>query len=210
MEKINIDAAVADLEARQRDREAQAEQAELVDQFEKLARERIPRRYRNATADHPGVLAWVDRFVADPVNAPSLLLLGPTGTGKTHQAYGALRAVATRTYAAIWIACTTADMLADLRPHPGEDSEATMRRYRRVPLLLLDDLGAVKHSEWVEETLYRVLDGRYAECQPCILTSNLPVSTFRDAIGDRIASRLAETCTRVVLDGVDRRRTAAG
>jgi DNA replication protein DnaC len=81
-----------------------------------------------------------------------------------------------------------------------------MRHYRTADLLLIDDLGVAKNSEWVEEAVYRIIGGRYEQMRPTIYTTNLDVPKLRDALGDRIASRLAETCTRVLLDGDDRRR----
>lgn len=167
---------------------------------------KFPTRFRDAAADHPEVTAWVDTWVESETECPSLLLAGAVGVGKTHQAYGALRAAVTGPRPTSWIAVTSADLYASLRPRQGHDAEGELERYRSVGLLLIDDLGAAKASEWVEETTYRVLNGRYEDMRPCIFTTNLPVPALKDAIGDRIASRLAETCQRVVLEGNDRRR----
>lgn len=179
-----------------------AELAHVQSEFDR----RVPQRYRHAHADHSDVITWAQQFATDPDASPSLLLMGPTGVGKTHQAYGALRVALEGAPRTPWLATTTADMLADLRPHPGVDSEAVMRRYRNVPLLMVDDLGMAKQSEWVEEAMYRVIDGRYVQMRPSVFTTNLPMADLRTALGDRIASRLSETCTPVILPGPDRRR----
>lgn len=182
------------------------------------AREKFPVRFRHATAEHPEIGQWVAQFHTDPATAPSLLLLGPTGTGKTHNAYGAVAAavkVAWQTRAGIyrmprWIALTHADLCASLRPRGRDhDPEAELERYRRYDLLMVDDLGAAKSTEFVEEATYRLVNGRYEDMRPSIFTSNLAPGELREAVGDRIASRLVETCTRVVLDGPDRRRIAS-
>lgn len=195
-----------------------------------------PRRYRHATATHPDVQAWAtlaathfahptpdpddeDTIDAAPV-LPSLLLTGPTGTGKTHQAYGALHAIAEsgprRRYALI--ATTTADMYGDLRP-TGQvgAAEARLKQLTDIPLLLLDDLGSAKTSEWTEEVTYRLINERYNACRPTVFTSNLPTSARDEhgrplagdliaTLGDRIVSRLAEMTTVIDLTGTDRRR----
>src|SRR3546814_11554545 len=57
-----------------------------------------------------------------------------------------------------------------------------------------------------EEVTYRLIDHRYTHCLPTIFTTNVPTSNLRDQLGDRVASRLAEMCTRVTLTGSDRRR----
>lgn len=171
--------------------------------------ELFPTRYVDAEADHPIVTAWVDKFRSHPRRAPSLLLLGPTGVGKTHQAFGALRAAVTSELPLRWHALTSADLYASLRPRQGHDSEATLKMYREAELLLIDDLGAAKPSEFVEEVTYRLINGRYEACRATIFTSNLSVDALKNTLGDRIASRLAEMCTRCVLAGGDRRRAPA-
>lgn len=200
------------------ERERAEEQREVIAAAAAKCDERFPIRYRQATTDRPDVLAWVREFHRDPAAAPSLLLLGPTGTGKTHQAYGAVRAAVTVALptrsggyrAPRWQALTYADLCASLRPRGRDyDPEAVLERYRSVELLMIDDLGAAKTSEWVEESTYRLINGRYEDMRPTIFTSNLSLPELREAVGDRIASRLAETCTRVVLDGPDRRRQPA-
>lgn len=168
-----------------------------------LTDRRIPPRFQDATASHPDVADWCAAFTE---SSPSLLILGPTGTGKTHQAYGALRTLAARGITITWHADTAADLLASLRPREGADSEADYRRVADVPLLMLDDLGAGKASEWTEEILYRLVNHRYEAMLPGIFTSNVPTAQLRDALGARVSSRLAEMCQRVALRGDDRRR----
>lgn len=187
-------------------------------EVEQLAHERcnslFPRRYLDATLAQGEVTRWVNAYLANPETAPSLLLLGPTGTGKTWQAYGALRWAVTHPRPVrgvgfrcdAWKAATHADLLASMRPNSRNDSEQVLADLRKVPLLLVDDLGVAKNSEWVEDVTYRLVNGRYEQMMPSIFTSNLAVDQLRDALGDRIASRLAETCIRVVLTGEDRRR----
>ncbi len=188
--------------------------ADLTDHAMRLCDTRFPARYRNAVADHPEVATWAEKFAANPDDSPGLLLLGAVGRGKTWQAYGAMRIAAAALrpargvgYRGIsWAAHTYADLMALLRPRTGVDTEAEIAKFRQHDLLLVDDLAAAKASEWVEEVTYRIVSGRYDQMKPTIYTTNLPLDQLRDAIGDRIASRLAESCVRVVLDGPDRRR----
>jgi DNA replication protein DnaC len=167
--------------------------------------QRFPRRFAAAEPDHHDVMAWVGRYLRDPTTCPSLLIVGPTGTGKTWQAYGALRTAVCTPAAPVWAATTFADFTAALRPS-GKDPEGAMDTYRDADMLLLDDLGAAKSSEWVEETTYRLLNRRYEAMLPSIFTTNLPLAELREGLGDRLASRLVEICERVVLTGADRRR----
>jgi DNA replication protein DnaC len=175
-----------------------------------------PFRYQDATADHPVVIAWANRAVDDPRTAGILFLTGPFGTGKTHQAYGALRRIAEAGPAHFSvIALTAPDMYALLRPGGSEHgAEHELKRLTKIPLLLLDDLGTEKISEFTEEATYRLLNERYNHCRPLIITSNLPASDPKgpdlvDKLGERITSRLSQMTTVVPMDGNDRRRGAA-
>ncbi|MEU2180259.1 ATP-binding protein [Streptomyces thermolilacinus] len=176
-----------------------------------------PPRYRHADATHPEVQAWADRVATDPDTAGNLLLTGTTGTGKTHQAYGALRRIAAAGPHVYEVrAITAADMYGLLRPK-GSDrgAEEELRRLARVPLLLLDDLGSAKASEFTEEVTYRLVNERYNACRPTIYTSNLPARAasggpdLTSALGERIVSRLSEDTTVVAMTGHDRRRRPA-
>ncbi|MEU0941036.1 ATP-binding protein [Embleya sp. NPDC005971] len=178
--------------------------ARALDRCDRL----FPKRYATAVADLPDVLAWAARYRDTPDDCPSLLLLGRTGVGKTHQAYGAIRAAVSTVRPVDWRATTAADMYADLRPRAGIDSADEFRKISTCPLLLIDDIGAAKHSDWTEEVTYRLINHRYQECVPTIFTSNVTPTQLADVLGDRIASRLTEMCTRVVMPGQDRRRAA--
>jgi DNA replication protein DnaC len=107
-----------------------------------------------------------------------------------------------------WLAVTAPDLYAQLRPRDGIDGESEFRRFADVPLLLLDDLGAAKNSEWTEEINYRLIGHRYAAMLPCLITSNVPVAQLKAILGDRVASRLREMCQFVALTGPDRRTGA--
>lgn len=177
----------------------------------------VPYRYRQATAQHPEICAWSDRAAADYRDAGFLVLTGPIGTGKTHQAYGALRRIAEAGPKRFEMIATTApDMYGLLRPGGSDKgTEHELKKLCRVPLLLLDDLGTEKLSEWTEEATTRLVNERYNECLPLIITTNFPVRAkagnpspdLVTRLGDRLASRLAQTAVQVQLDGPDLRRT---
>ncbi|WP_329616422.1 ATP-binding protein [Streptomyces brevispora] len=175
-----------------------------------------PYRYQEAIATHPDVTAWADQVAADPRKAGFLFLTGSFGTGKTHQAYGALRRIADagpEKYEVL--ALTAPDMYALMRPGGSDNGpEHEVKRLMRIPLLLVDDLGTEKISEFTEEATYRLLNYRYNECRPLIITSNLPASDpngpdLVDKLGERITSRLSQMTKIVDMVGADRRRGAA-
>lgn len=169
-----------------------------------------PARYSGATTTEPALLAWAAELVkldgGDEPAGPSVLIAGPTGTGKTHAMFGALRRyVEERGTRLLWVV-TAVDLYAKLRPRAGQDSEAVFESYATAALLAIDDLGSAKGSEWTDEVNYRLLNHRYNAKLPTIITTNLPPREMGGVLGERVASRLAEMTTTVVLKGDDRRR----
>ncbi len=183
---------------------AEEQRQKAIAFFEK----KVPRRYAGAQPN-PVARAWAQAVTTSPEETRSLLVVGPTGTGKTHYAYSVLRAIAETGSRASWAAHTAADLYAQLRPRAGRDSEATFEGIVGTDVLFIDDLGAAKLTEWTEEVTYRLINNRYEQCRPSIFTSNVPPSQLRDVLGERIASRLTEMCERVTLKGDDRRKGMA-
>lgn len=166
---------------------------------------RVPRRFAAAQPDE-AANDWARSVIRDPHGTRSLLLVGPVGVGKTHHAWATLRAVAQTGSPTRWLSYAAADLYAHLRPHSERDSETEFDKVAAAGLLLLDDLGAAKLTEWTEEITYRLINSRYEQCLPSIFTSNVPPGQLADILGARVASRLAEMCDRVAIKGADRRR----
>lgn len=167
---------------------------------------RVPVRHRASKADHSAVLQWSIKVRENHREAQSLFLLGETGVGKTYQAYGALKSALWKEEKVSWQAVSEADLLGSMRPRNGVDPETELAKYRTAGILLVDDFGSSKASEWVEEVTYRIVNWRYEHMKPTIFTSNLTPDAIKDSVGDRVASRLTGMCKRVVLEGSDRRR----
>jgi len=118
---------------------------------------------------------------------PFVLLCGAYGTGKTHLAIAALQAVGR---GAFW---KVPDLLDYIRDRAfGEDGvgeTAALDPIRdNTGLLVLDDLGAHKSSEWTTQALYRVLDARYDLGLRTIITTNMDVRSLDGRIMDRFAA----------------------
>jgi DNA replication protein DnaC len=130
----------------------------------------------------------------------NLILIGPTGTGKTALAVGAMR-LALELGERVELV-NVPDWLQRQRPGgdgfgmPGEGA----------PLLVLDDVGAEKSSVWVRERLYCLINGRYEWRLSTIVTSNLTdVDGLSAAIGERAVSRLCEEALILAVAGRDLR-----
>lgn len=168
-----------------------------------------PPRFRAPVTLPPAVVTWAMRGTS----AQGLYLAGQVGTGKTHTAWAAVAAWCAQTgtfpAAAPGVIFTRmTDLLDDLRP--GEDSRQRVRQCQHAALLVIDDLGAEKASDWTQERLYSIVDERYVRCLPLIVTGNLPPKPLAVQAGERTVSRLAEMCGEPVdMTGTDRRRPAS-
>ncbi|MFY1595443.1 ATP-binding protein [Micromonospora sp. WMMD737] len=169
---------------------------------------KVPPAFADARADHSAVRTWLARLLADPAAAPSLLLVGPTGVGKTHQGWGVIREVVETTARQgrplRWEAVTHPDLNAQTRVSPDGSHHGVLERYMQTGLLMLDDIGAGKQSDWTGDTLFRLIDYRWAHQLPGIYSTNLIGDPLVKAVGDRVASRLGDAF-RVALVGNDRR-----
>ncbi|HUK69046.1 MAG TPA: ATP-binding protein [Streptosporangiaceae bacterium] len=161
----------------------------------------VPPRFRKTIDVPAGICDWA----AD--GTCGLSIVGPVGTGKTQLAFAAavLWLRRTGTWPPLVFRATT--LFDSLRGgYSGDQHQTLIGDCQQAPLLVLDDLGAEKPSEWTAERLYEIIDDRYASQRPVIITSNVKTRELAGYTGERVASRLTEMCVTVPLIGDDRRR----
>lgn len=86
------------------------------------------------------------------------------------------------------------ELQATMRPDHPITAKEILDAYKAAPLLVLDDVGAEKPSEWVIQTLYLLLNYRYEHMLPTIITSNLPMEKIEQNYSSRISSRIERMC----------------
>lgn len=186
-----------------------------------LTHARIPRRYQHCelrnfeqTVDslreaHRRARAFVEAF---PAVDKGVLLRGRHGVGKTHLAVAMLKEIITSKGARGYFYETREllKLVRDTFATAGESEMDVLRPVLDADLLVLDDLGAEKTSEWVQETLGLVVNTRYSERRPTIFTTNLDDSadttnpnSMYVQLGARTRSRLFEMCHWVDMEGPD-------
>jgi DNA replication protein DnaC len=182
-------------EAAQAKREAEQLEAERAEERnERLSA--VEPRYRGANVFGEAAQDWLRQFLAG--GDRGLLICGPTNSGKTHLLWGLFREVVKADGPGVEYV-RLVRLLSRLRPG-GYPSEEYVDRLCWIPLLLLDDIGAHKGSEWVDERLYEIIDVRYSHLRPVVATSNLRPEKLKHVIGERVARRLMDTCDLLVLD----------
>ena len=171
----------------------------------------IPSRYQKAEyEDVPEKIRETFRKMVKK-DGRGLFIHGEVGVGKTHISI-ALKKKWDSVYptrpAHFW---TTPELLQDIRDDFDRDNYDKRRNVAKLiesqAPVFLDDLGSEQPTGWVLEQLYLLINGRYLEEKPLVITSNLSVEQIGQTLGDRIASRIVEMCEVVELSGKDRRMT---
>ncbi len=191
--------------------------------LERLLREaRIPRRYEHCDLDtyipnndsqkkaKADVVYFVEKY---PLIDVGLLFLGTCGVGKTHLAVALLKQVINEKGDS-GLFCDFRDLLREIQGSWNSISQTSeievLRPVLDANLLVLDELGANKPTEWVRDTIAHIINCRYNDKKLTIFTSNYldtPAKpgeeTLTDRIGARLRSRLYEMCKEVEVRGKD-------
>lgn len=146
---------------------------------------RIPPVYREAQTRASKSPRWIERYLAGDV--VSYLLLGNVGMGKTWEAYAILRRLLVEHSTPCGFV-TAPDLVAMLRPNA--DGQADVGLLQSSPVLVLDDLGTERLTEWSTEQLWRVANFRAERRMPWIVTSNLSRTEIEDRYDPRLVRRL--------------------
>jgi len=139
-----------------------------------------------------------------------LYFCGGVGTGKTHLAVAVMNELmAKKRVPSLFV--TVPEFLDNLREAymiPGRDLDEWMDTVKNADVLVLDDLGTERPTEWVRERLFVVVNHRYREALPTLFTSNIGPENLPAQLGERTASRIIAMCEGIELEGTDYRETA--
>lgn len=195
---------------------------------------RIPPRYQECLLEnflprrkHPTLgkaKTMASRFVEEyPLVDSGLLILGPCGVGKTHLAVSIIQALMLR-YETWCVFYDFRELLKQIQGSFNPEMRATewqiLEPVLQCRVLLLDDLGAERPTDWVRDTFAYIINHRYNQKRTTIITSNfedgdatrrkLPdgsvvpgEETLAERIGDRLRSRLYEMCKVIRISADD-------
>lgn len=221
----------------------------LAGRLERLLKlAQIPSRYAECTLDsfdtvvndhkkydqsRATALMAAEHFVKNyPMEKEGLLFIGTIGTGKTHLAVGIIKDLARKGIQCLF--CDYRELLKEIQHSYNPNVDATelgiLNPVIEAEVLVLDELGAIRPSQWVWDTVSYVINHRYNEKKTTIITTNFPDlpatspersmegfsqaertkaaargETLGDRITDRMRSRLHEMCRVIQLEGTDYR-----
>ena len=220
-----------------------------------LEQARIPKRYEHCSLDnYESGFSGADRTLAGAhfrakkfvelfhlqTSGTGLLFSGSVGVGKTHLAVGILKQLI-QEQGVQGLFCDYRELLKEVQNSYNQTVAATelevLRPVFEAEVLVLDELGAAKPSDWVWDTVAHILNSRYNDRRTTIITTNYPNTealgatpgrrsgkksaeqedaeramsgeTLGDRIGERMRSRLQEMCVVVEMRGKDFRQSVA-
>ena len=156
------------------------------------------KRAEGAEVVHRAAKSYVEQWPQKLRNGESMLISGAPGNGKSHLAAAIVNELVPRGVAAVF--ANVPELLGRLRRTyngSGENESRLLRALVDADLLVLDDLGAQKWSEWSEEMIYYLVNTRYNAKLPLVITTNATTSQLAESIGPRSLSRLDEVCDMV-------------
>lgn len=130
--------------------------------------------------------------------ARNLIIVGGVGTGKTWSVWEVLERAVAAGYVGHIMFASSAEWQDVVGP-PAD--RARLRDYREADVLVLDDLGSTRINEWTKDLLSPMVDHRWFNALPIVITSNM--GDLETPLSERIASRLADRATVVEIDGDD-------
>ena len=150
----------------------------------------IPANYLKASFDDFPDMADMPMTMAEDDN---LYFCGDVGTGKTHMMWSVIKYARSKLFYSAEVVEFTR-LCSEIRKGFNVDSEAEydiIKRYSEYDLLCIDDLGLSSTvTDFMYQTLYRILDKRINDCLPTIISSNKSIDEIGLLFDTRIASRL--------------------
>ena len=189
-----------------------------------LDRVKLPNRYAGChfnsyTPTDPSqvkALRIATQFTMEfPAVERGVLFSGPVGVGKTHLAVSILKGLTERGFSCLFyeFGALLKEIQDSYNPNTKTSELAVLSPVLNAEILVLDELGASKPTDWVRDTMAHIINTRYNDRKATVFTTNYPddrkndrEETLEDRIGVRLRSRLFEMCKTIDMKGSDYRR----
>lgn len=223
-EAVEAAEAKAEEERRQRqEQDAKRARAEKLFNASKMGKRFMTRTFDNFKVDQynekafKAVRNYSENFRKHADQGIGFMLSGPYGSGKTHLA--AALAIDLMNKGIPVVFGTLISLLGKIRQTYStgwtqEDELEILETYSTVDLLIIDDLGKERASEWSLEKLFSIINSRYENNLPVVVTTNYSMDTLIEKlsvnqnsdVGESIVSRMHEICRGIYLNDADHRK----
>lgn len=141
------------------------------------------------------------KFVSDFLNGENhdgLMFSGNVGCGKTFLASSIANAVLEHGMEVLFI--VVPDLLDEIKATYDHESNTANTEHslletaRKVPLLILDDLGAHNYTDWARNKIYTIINYRLNNDLATVITTNLDLNELKEFLGERTTSRIIQMC----------------
>jgi DNA replication protein DnaC len=190
-----------------------------------IEKSKVPKRYYNchfqsykaSTQSQKHAFNYASTLAMEyPAVERGLLLMGTVGVGKTHLAVSIIKGLTERGFSSLfyefgWLLKEIQD---SYNPNTKTSELKILSNIFNAEILVLDEIGASKPTDWVRDTMAHIINTRYNDRKLTIFTTNYmderksdKEETLEDRIGVRLRSRLFEMCRTVKIEGNDYRQT---
>jgi len=145
---------------------------------------------------YAAVMEYVKNLPGMLETGQGLIIVGPPGCGKSHLVAAAAKRAREAGYSVLFERAPK--LLMRLRAAYNSKSRVCelemFEALGRVDLLVIDDLGAEKRTDWSEQTIYTIIDERYSSGRANLITTNLSLEELEEKVGERTMDRLIGSC----------------
>lgn len=209
-EADEMDRSFTEIQNRKHEKETR-ELFSISDMGEKLAESSFDNFIRRTGTEKmfSNSQSYVEYF--DEWGEDSLLIWGTPGNGKSRMAAAVANAVHENGKNIVFQ--SVPELLQRIRStfgkQGGETEADIMKALLTCDLLILDDIGAEKLTDWVQDIMYRIIDGRYRKKKPILYTSNIEPKQLANQLGGRTYDRILETSLIIENQATSYRREVA-
>ncbi len=155
-------------------------------------------------------IKFSETFEETKTTGRGIFFTGSVGTGKTHLAAAIANYLINEKMIPVKFG-NISTLLSEVRDTYNSESEKTeadvIKVLSNVQLLIIDDLGKEKATEWTNNIIYTIINNRYENYKPTVVTTNLSIKELDSKLGDATTSRIIEMCEGIKMDGMDYRKS---